>query len=199
VGAARALTGGNVEAGRRWILVVVLAGAALGGAAADSWYRSQGSVPAAAQSADVATLRADVERLKSLLPNQSHIMMDVGYHWANLWFAAREQNWPLARFMFSEAKQHVSWTVLLRPVRKMPDGSEVNIKGIWDGIEPSSFAAVDIAIEQEDFAQFEKDYRVALETCYSCHKSAGLPQIRPQIPTAPPATILNFDPKATWP
>jgi hypothetical protein len=188
-----------VNAGRRSILIVVLLGAVAGGAAAEIWFRTRATQPAGAQGGDVQALRADVDRLTSLLPNQSHIMMDVGYHWSSLWFAAKEQNWPLARFFYSEARQHVAWTVLLRPVRKHPDGSDVNIKGIWDGIEPSSFAAVDIAIDQEDFPEFEKEYRVALESCYSCHKAAGLPQLRPMIPTSPPATIINFDPKATWP
>lgn len=186
-------------AGRWGILVIVLLGAIAGGAAAEYWYRTRGAAAPSAQGVDLQALQADVERLKSLLPNQSHIMMDVGYHWTNLWFAARQKNWPLARFMFSETKQHIAWTVLLRPVRKLPDGGEVNIKGIWDGIEPSSFAAVDIAIGQEDLPQFEADYKVATETCYSCHKSAQLPFIRPQIPAGPAATILNFAPDAEWP
>jgi hypothetical protein len=188
-----------VNAGRGAILAVVLVGAIIGGAAAEYWYRSRGAATTNAQGVDLQALQADVERLKSLVPNQSHIMMDVGYHWANLWVAAQQHNWPLANFMFSEAKQHISWTVLLRGVRKLPDGTEVNIKGIWDGIEPSSFAAVDIAIQQEDLAQFESDYKTATETCYSCHKAAGLPFIRPQIPTAPGATILNFNTRAEWP
>ena len=29
-----------------------------------------------------------------LLPDQSHAMVDVGYHFANLWFAADKENWP---------------------------------------------------------------------------------------------------------
>ena len=185
--------------GRSAILVVVLVGAAIGGAAADYLFRSRGTTTPSAQGVDLQALQADVERLKSLLPNQSHIMMDVGYHWTNLWFAAEQKNWPLARFMFSEAKQHIAWTVLLRPVRKLPGGGEVDIKGIWDGIEPSSFAAVDIAIEQEDPAQFESDYKTATETCYSCHKAVQLPFIRPQIPNGPAATILNFSTSAEWP
>jgi hypothetical protein len=185
--------------GRSGILIVVLVGAALGGAAADYLFRTRGTTAPSAQGVDLQAIQADVERLKSLLPNQSHIMMDVGYHWTNLWFAAQQKNWPLARFLYSEAKQHVAWTVLLRPVRKLPDGGEVNIKGIWDGIEPSSFAAVDIAIEQEDLDEFQKEYRLALESCYSCHKAAGLPHLRPAIPTVPSATIINFDPKPQWP
>src|SRR6266568_2288679 len=31
-------------------------------------------------------------------PDQSHAMVDVGYHFANLWFAADKGNWPLAKY-----------------------------------------------------------------------------------------------------
>jgi hypothetical protein len=31
------------------------------------------------------------------------------------------------------------------------------------------------------------------------HKAAGLPHLRPAIPTAPSTTMINFDPKAQWP
>jgi hypothetical protein len=188
-----------VNAGRGWVIATLLVGAALGGAAADYVFRSRTTANPGAQGVDLQALQADVERLKSLVPTQSHAMVDVGYHWANLWFAAQQLNWPLARFNFNEARQHVRWTVAIRPVRKGPDGQDVNVQSIWDGIEPSSFAAVDIAIDQEDFAEFEKEYRAAVETCYSCHKSVGLPHLRPAIPTAPATTVINFDPKAVWP
>ena len=49
-------------------------------------------------SPEVVALRAEVERLKGLTPSQSHAMADVGYHFANCWFAAQKQNWPLAQF-----------------------------------------------------------------------------------------------------
>ena len=186
-------------AARRSILIAVLVGAAIGGAAADYWYRTRGTVTTGAQGADAATLQADVERLKSLIPTQSHAMRDVGDHWTNLYFAAKQGNWPLAKFFFSEARQYVRWAILIRPIRKGPDGKDVDVKSIWDAIDPSAFAAVDISLDLEDFAEFEKEYRVALESCYSCHKAAGLPQLRPLIPTTPPLSIINFGPKATWP
>src|SRR4051812_23606399 len=37
-------------------------------------------------------------------PDQSHVMADVGYHFANLWFAAEKQNWPLANYYLSETR-----------------------------------------------------------------------------------------------
>jgi len=185
--------------GRFGVVAAVVIAAAVGGGAAEVWFRTRGQAAVTAQGGSAGPLQSDVDRLKSIVPTQSHTMTDVGYHWANLWIAAQHRNWPLARFFFNEARQSIRWTVLIRPVRKGPDGADVDIKSLWDGIDPSSMAAVDIAIEQEDFATFESDYKVALETCYSCHKAAGLPFLRPQIPTAPPTTMINYDPKATWP
>ena len=48
-------------------------------------------------------------------------------------------------------------------------------------------------------AAFEKSYRFTMETCYSCHKAADKPFLRPQIPTQPESPIINFDAKADWP
>src|SRR5499426_2154962 len=53
---------------------------------------------------DLNELRADVARLKTNAPSQSHTMSDVGYHWTNLWFAAERKNWPLAQFYFEETR-----------------------------------------------------------------------------------------------
>ena len=95
-------------------------------------------------------------------------MHDVGYHWANLWFAAEKKNWPLATYFFNEARQAVRWTVLIRPVRQLPGGGTVNIKGIFDSINPTAFATVQIAIEDQDSAAFVSAYKQALD---------GLPQL----------------------
>ena len=192
-----------MSGGRAPVILYVLLGAFLGGAAVQYWIVTANVAgPTGAQTlplgGEVTTVQQAVDRLNTLVPSQSHTMADVGDHWANLWFAAQAQNWPLAQFMFAEARQHIRWTVAIRPVRQL-EGKPVDIKGIWDGLEPSTFAAVEIAISTEDKAEFEKEYRVALESCYACHKASGLPFLRPQIPTAPSSTMINFDPKAEWP
>jgi hypothetical protein len=191
-----------MDAGRRSILIVVLIGAAIGGAAADYFYRTRGAAVTGAQGVDLQMMQADVTHLKELIPTQSHAMRDVADHWSNLYFAAKAGNWPLAKFFFSEARQYVRWAVLIRPGRRATpetDNKDVDVKSIWDAIEPTTFAAVDVSLDVEDFAEFEKEYKVALESCYSCHKAAGLPHLRPMVPTTPPLSIINFDPKATWP
>ena len=148
---------------------------------------------------DPIQLRDDVNRLKEFVPSQSHTMADVGYNWSNLWFAAQKKNWPLAQFYFDEARSHILWTIRIRPVRRNPDGSPVDIKAIYDMMDGSTMSAVKQAIAQKDTQQFETTYRAMLESCYSCHKASAKPYLRPMIPKVPASTIINFDPDATWP
>ena len=147
----------------------------------------------------LTALRADVAKLKVNAPSQSHTMTDVGAHWTSLWFAAEKKNWPLAMFYFEEARAHIVWTIQLRPVRKAPDGSDVNLMPIFQSIDTSAFKAVTDAIQAQDSTAFTAAYREALAACYGCHKASGKPYLRPQIPTAPVQTIINADAAATWP
>jgi hypothetical protein len=161
-----------------------------------------GSRAAAAEdgaSDDLASLKMDVARLKVNAPSQSHSMSDVGYHMTNLWFAAEKKNWPLAQFYFGEARDHILWTIRLRPVRKGPDGQDVNLMPIFEGIDTSAFKMVAESIQAQDSAAFAAAYRETLQACYGCHKASGKPYLRPMVPTEPPQTIINFDTAANWP
>ena len=155
--------------------------------------------PATPANAVVPLTPAELDRIRPYLPSQSHTMLDVSYHWENLWFAARYKNWPLAEFYFNEARQHIQWTIRIRPVRKDADGKDVDIKAIFDAIDTSSFSDVKAAIQKKDSAAFEQTYRTALDSCHSCHKSAGKPFLRPRVPTQATGSaeaILDFRPEA---
>ena len=152
----------------RLVVIALLgAGAVIGGAAMEYWRSSRLPTPAAAQAGD-----PELERLKTLVPSQSHTMSDVGYQWTNLWFAVEQKNWPLAEFYFAESRAHIQWTIAIRPVRKDLDGKDVDLKSIFNAVDPSVFAAVKMAIAQKDGAAFESAYKQALDGgCYSCHKA----------------------------
>jgi len=145
-------------------------------------------------------LPAEVAQLKALVPSNSHIMMDVQWHWTNLWWAGKKKNWPLAQYFFNETRGHIQWLIRKSPVMKSQlDQKDVDIAGSFDGVDTSSLAAVKTAIENKDSAQFAASYRTMLESCYACHKSVGRPYLRPMIPTVQTQAILNRDPSATWP
>ena len=75
---------------------------------------------APAPNADIAALKAEIERLKGMVPDQSHAMKDVAYHFTNLWFAGQKQNWPLADFYLSETRSHLHWAVRINGARVDP-------------------------------------------------------------------------------
>ena len=145
------------------------------------------------------SLPMEVAQLKALVPSNSHIMMDVQFHWTNLWFAGRRKNWPLALYFFNETRGHIQWLLRKSPTTRGPDGKDVDMQGIFDGVDTSSLAAVKTAIEKQDSAQFAASYRTMLESCYACHKAVGRPYLRPMLPQTQVMPILNFDPNATWP
>jgi hypothetical protein len=181
------------------LAIGALVGAALGttrGAPRAAEAEQIAPVPAAPEAAE---LRSRVERLEGKAADQAHAMADVGYQFANLWFAGEKEYWPLAKFCLDETRSHLRWAVRIIPVRKTPAGEDLELKGILDALETSVLAEVGRTVEARERTKFEAAYKRALEGCYSCHKAAGKPFIRPQVPEAPGASILSFDPEAKWP
>jgi hypothetical protein len=161
---------------------------------------AQGTAPATpAASAPGPTLETDVAHLKDIVPAQSHTMIDVGYHMSNLWFAAQKQNWDFAAFEVDETRNRIRWTLRISPTRKTPDGSILDMKPLFDGIDKSVMTPLKDAVAMKDLKTFVPAYRAMLEACYQCHKAAGKPYLRPMIPSVPPQTIINYDPQAEWP
>jgi hypothetical protein len=148
--------------------------------------------------AETAVLQAEINRLKGIVPDQSHAMADVGYHFANLWFAGDKKNWPLAKFYLDETRSHLKWAVRIIPVRKTSAGN-LELQGILDAVDNTFLSEIGKSIDTKDSAKFVNTYKQTLEACYTCHKAAEKPYLRPQIPMTPPQPTINFDPEATWP
>jgi hypothetical protein len=87
----------------------------------------------------------------------------------------------------------------LFPSAKDNSGREIDLPAILQSLENSPLKQLGESIKAKDRPAFEKAYRFTLEGCYSCHKAADKPYLKPQIPTAPALPIVNFDPQADWP
>jgi hypothetical protein len=158
------------------------------------------AAPAAAQAQPTREeLVKRVEALEQLIPDQAHIMADVGDHFTNLWFAGITANWPLADFYLAEAKSHLRWAVRRIPIRKDNQGRDIHLGNILEAFENSQLAQLKAVIDRKDKPGFERVYKESLTVCYSCHKAADKPYLRPRVPAEPETRIMNFDPKADWP
>jgi len=150
------------------------------------------SAPMAAD--EIAALKAENERLKGLVPSQSHAMMDVAYHFTNLWFAAEHGNWPLAQFYFNEARSHIRWAIRIVPVRRTASG-EVNLEEIFSAFDSSLLAALQKEIAAQDRKGFKVAYRGALGGCNGCHAASDKPFLRVKVPKQQEVRIVDFTPQ----
>jgi len=139
-------------------------------------------------------MKAELEALKRVLPDQAHAMSDVDYHFANLWFAARFANWPLAEFYLNETRSHLNWAVRLRPVRRLASGQELDLRPVLQALESSSLNDLKSAIDKQDAKAFEAAYRQTLSQCHGCHIAAEKPFLRPHIPEAPATRMIDLRP-----
>ena len=144
-------------------------------------------------------LKADVAALSGKTPSQSHAMMDVDYQFSNLWFAAKQENWPLATFYLNETKSHIKWMVQLYPIRTLSNGQKLELMPLYDSVKEGGIAGLRDAIAKQDVTAFEAAYRSMVEQCYSCHEAAEKPFLRPGIPEGPSTRMIKMDPKADWP
>jgi hypothetical protein len=151
------------------------------------------SQPASATN-DIAELSAEVNRLKGMVPDQSHVMKDVAYHFGNLWFAGQATNWPLAEFYWSETRSHLRWAVRIIPVRKDAQGHEIRLTEVLDPIDKTSLQQVGDVIKAQDGKKFVETYKQMLDSGYACHLAVGKPYLRLQIPRQPEVPIIQFTP-----
>ncbi len=184
-----------------WIrsLKLLTLGAILGGLFVSMWEHPAAVAQQNGPQATAASLQVDVAHLKDLLPPHSHPMVEVGMFAANLWFAGEKRNWPLADYYLNETRNRIRWEVHLNPGPKGADGNPVDMQSIFDGIDNGTLPKVHKAIEMKDSTQFTVEYKSLLEDCYSCHKAAGRPYLRPMVPVSGAQPIINLDPGATWP
>ena len=146
-------------------------------------------------SSEIAALRAEIDHLKGVVPDQSHAMADVAFHFSNCWFAGQKQNWPLAQFNLDETRSHLRWAVRIIPVRKDANGNPIRLEEILSGIEQGALKQVGDAIKAKDSAKFSETYQQMLESCYACHLAASKPYLRLRIPDQPPLSIIDFNSK----
>ena len=148
------------------------------------------SQPAGAD--ELAALKADVARLKEIVTDQSHVMADVSNHFANLWFAGQNENWPLAQFYADETHSHLKWAVRVIPFRKDRAGRQVDLGGILTALEQTSLKDLDDAIKKKDKPRFTAAYQQQLTNCMACHQAASKEFIHLQIPARPDSNLIDF-------
>ena len=154
---------------------------------------AQQAAAPAAPADDPAALRAEIERLKSIMPGQAFAMTQVAYNFNNLWWAAHAENWALAQFYWSETRVRLRWALRITPVRKISTG-ELELQPLLDALEADHLTKLADAIAAKNVTQLEAEYRAALDSCHSCHVASEKPYLELQVPTEPAEPLIRFAP-----
>ena len=145
----------------------------------------------ATQAEEIATLKAEVERLRSIMPAQAVAMTQVAYNFSNLWFAVQEENWPLAQFYWNETRVRARWAIRVSPTRRLPSG-EVALQPYLEAFEEPYLTALGAIIADKDGQEFASAYDDVLEACYSCHVASEKPYLRLSRPERPAEVLIDF-------
>jgi hypothetical protein len=162
-----------------------------GGAAAQ---QSSAAQQAPAANDDLVTLRAEIERLKSIVPGQAFAMTQVAYNFNNLWFAAHAENWPLAQFYVNETRTRLRWALRITPVRKISTG-DLDLQPLLDALEKDPLTKVGEAVAAKNVVALETAYRATLEACHACHAASEKGYLELRVPAAPAEPMIRFAPR----
>ncbi|HXP52415.1 MAG TPA: hypothetical protein VN922_20850 [Bacteroidia bacterium] len=133
-------------------------------------------------------LNTQNDSLKKLVaaskPGLGEIMLGLQVHHNKLWFAGREENWPLAQFEHDEILELITQAETVNTDRPEVKLFKVMIYAQLDSIQK--------AIKQKDVHEFSEKFNALTNSCNNCHKNTHFEFNRIQTPERPPYSNQDF-------
>jgi len=117
-----------------------------------------------------------IEDLATIQPGLARIMPEVGARTWKLYYAAKEQNWPMAKFQYKEIKGLMELGAFMRP--KHEEALNQYMAENWKALEAP--------IDAKDFEGFKKAFTEAIDMANAYHELKEKPYIRWKLPDTPP-------------
>ena len=120
-----------------------------------------------------------IEDMATIQPGLARIMPEIGARTWKLFYAAKAQNWPMAKFQWKEIQGLMELGAFMRP--KHEEALNQYMEENWKKLEAP--------IKDEDFATFEKLFHEAIDMANAYHELKDKPYIRWQLPAEPPPDL----------
>ena len=120
-----------------------------------------------------------IAEIAALHPGLARLMPEIGNRIWKLYYAAKAENWTLARFQLKEAKKLLELCAVTRPKYEENLG-----KYIEKRVKPMM-----AALEAEDFARFDQELQRAIKQANAYHQLYDKPFIRWKLPDSPPPDL----------
>jgi hypothetical protein len=126
------------------------------------------------------------ERIKnSYSPGLGEFMSSIQFHHAKLWFAGKNNNWPLADFELGEINE------TLDDIRKY-NNDRPEVKDL--PIINNALDSLKQAVALKNQAAFKAGFTFLTNSCNNCHRATGHEFNVIKIPDLPPVTNQDFEP-----
>ena len=122
------------------------------------------------------------EKLKTLAgiqPGLGTVMIEYGNRYTDIYYAAKEGNWPLAAYQLKEALEIQEVGETTRPSRA----------SALKAFEQSFLDPLGAAIQAKNFEQFDSAFKAGIQGCNGCHSALGFPFINYQLPSSAPSPL----------
>jgi len=123
-----------------------------------------------------------IEDMAAIQPGLARIMPEIGARTWKLFYAAKHQNWPMAKFQYKEIIGLFEMGAFMRP--KHEAAINQYLAENWKPLEST--------IADKDFASFEKAFHAAIDAANAYHELKEKPYIYWKLPeTEPPDLDLT--------
>lgn len=133
----------------------------------DSWLK--GSTP------------KQLKSLAAIQPGLGTVMIEYGYRYSAMYYAAKGGNWDFAEYQLKEAREIQEVGETTRP-KRAPD---------LKNFERKYLDPIGAAIQAKSFERFDAAFKDGVEGCNNCHHKHGFDFIRYALPATSPSPILN--------
>jgi hypothetical protein len=120
-----------------------------------------------------------LEDMATIQPGLARLMPEVGIRTWKLFYAAKEENWPMAKFQYKEIVGLMELGAFMRP--KHADALNQFIEENWKPLET--------AIQEKSFPAFEDAFHKAIDAANAYHELKEKPYIRWRLPDEPPPDL----------
>jgi len=120
-----------------------------------------------------------LEDMATIQPGLARIMPEIGARTWKLYYAAKLENWPMAKFQYKEIVGLFELGAFMRP--KHEAAINQYLAENWKPLEA--------AIEKKSFAEFEQAFHASIDAANAYHELKEKPYIRWRLPDSPPPDL----------
>ncbi len=117
-----------------------------------------------------------IEDMATIQPGLARLMPEVGARTWKLYYAAKAENWPMAKFQYKEIRGLMELGAFMRP--KHAEALNQYLEENWKPLEA--------AIEAKSFTAFDDAFHKAIDMANAYHELKEKPYIRWKLPDTPP-------------